>query len=166
MRKWFLRLLVFSTLTIGLMVGPMTPVSANDSSLSAVREANSQFHSLAAARHAGYAPLLPCFDLPGVGGMGQHYVKTALLNGKVEALHPQAMVYEVDEGQLKLVAVEYIIPFTMWESATPPTLFGHTFTHNTTLGLWALHAWLWRTNPLGTFANYNPNVKMCPGRQA
>ena len=98
--------------------------------------------------------------LPGIAII---YVKTALLTGTAEASRPQALVYEVDGDRLQLVAVEYIIPLSMWDSATPPTLFGRSFTRNNTLGLWALHAWIWRPNPLGIFANYNPSVKLCPG---
>jgi hypothetical protein len=81
----------------------------------------------------------------------------------VDAAHPEALVYEVDGDRLQLVAVEWIIPQPMWSSATPPSLLGHSFFRNDTLGLWALHAWIWRPNPSGMFANYNPSVKLCPG---
>ena len=163
MRKWFFKILVWSTLSVGLVVGPATSASAGQDELAQVRASTAAFHDLAAAEHAGYARLLPCFDLPGVGGMGQHYVKTTLLTGTAEASRPQALVYEVNGDRLQLVAVEYIIPLSMWDSATPPTLFGRSFTRNNTLRLWALHAWIWRPNPLGIFANYNPSVKLCPG---
>jgi hypothetical protein len=95
--------------------------------------------------------------------MGQHYVKAALLDTKVSPEKPEALVYEVDGSKLRLVAVEYIIPQSKWTAAQPPRLFGRSFFRNDTLGLWALHAWVWRHNPLGTFANYNPTVKLCPG---
>jgi hypothetical protein len=81
----------------------------------------------------------------------------------VTAEKPEALVYEVDGRKLRLVAVEYIIPQSKWTGAQPPRLFGRSFFRNDTLGLWALHAWVWRHNPLGTFANYNPTVKLCPG---
>jgi hypothetical protein len=154
----------FTALAAGLLVSP-APVSAHDDedSLSAVREATAPFHNLDRAKHAGYASLLSCFDYPGVGGMGQHYVKAALLDTKVSPEKPEALVYEVDGSKLRLVAVEYIIPQSKWTAAQPPRLFGRSFFRNDTLGLWALHAWVWRHNPLGTFANYNPAVKLCPG---
>ena len=72
MRKWFLKMLVFSTLAIAMVVGPAAPASAGQDDLSAVRKATAKFHSLEAAGKAGYASALNCFDLPGVGGMGQH----------------------------------------------------------------------------------------------
>ena len=72
-----------------------------------------------------------------------------------------ALVYEVNGNELTLVAVEYIIPQPLWKSSEPPRLFGHSFTRNNTLGIWALHAWIWRHNPLGMFADFNPNVDLC-----
>jgi hypothetical protein len=48
-------------------------------------------------------------------------------------------------------------------AAEPPRLFGQDFHHNNALSLWALHAWIWRHNPLGMFADYNPRVALCPG---
>ena len=95
--------------------------------------------------------------------MGQHYVNTGLLDGTVNAAEPEALVYEVDGDRLQLVAVEYIIPLSAWQSADKPTLFDREFTRIDSLGLWALHAWIWRPNPDGIFANYNPSVRMCPG---
>jgi hypothetical protein len=155
--------LAIAGLTTGLLVSPAAAAHGDDDSLEAVREATAQFHNLDRAKHAGYASLLSCFDAPGVGGMGQHYVKGSLLDAKVKAEQPEALVYEVDGSKLRLVAVEYIIPYPKWTSVKPPRLFGRSFFSNDTLQLWALHAWVWRHNPLGTFANYNPNVKLCPG---
>lgn len=145
-----------------LLIAPVTQASSQ-ASLAEVRQATAKFHDPAVAGHAQYHPLLACFDLPGVGGMGQHYVNTGLLDGTVNAAEPEALVYEVDGDRLQLVAVEYIIPLSDWQSADKPTLFGKEFTRIDSLGLWALHAWIWRPNPDGIFANYNPNVRMCPG---
>jgi hypothetical protein len=168
MRKWFPRLLVFSTLALALVIGPAAPVAANEgSSLSAVRKATAAFHNVARAERAGYGQFLPCFDSPGVGGMGQHYVNGALIDGTVTPTKPQAMVYEVDGDELTLVAVEYIILYSQTpRDAAAPRLFGQPFLHNDGLRLWALHAWIWKHNPLGTFAPYNPKVEMCPGSPA
>ena len=32
------------------------------------------------------------------------------------------------------------------------------FLQNDTFQLWGLHAWVWKENPSGMFANWNPNV--------
>ena len=66
MRKWFFKILVWSTLSVGLVVGPATSASAGQDELAQVRASTAAFHDLGAAEHAGYARLLPCFDLPGV----------------------------------------------------------------------------------------------------
>ena len=164
MLKWVTRVGIVG-LAMGALLAPTAQASngQDESAVAGVRQATDAFHDLGQARAAGYAPLLACFDLPGVGGMGQHYVNTSLLDGTVVANRPQALVYEVDGDRLQLVAVEYIIPWAAWVSPTPPQLYGRSFTSVTSLHLWALHAWIWRPNPLGMFANYNPNVKLCPG---
>lgn len=45
-------------------------------------------------------------------------------------------------------------------------LFDQDFTWHPTLEVWKLHAWLFRPNPDGVFADYNPWVSMCPSRTA
>jgi hypothetical protein len=60
--------------------------------------------------------------------------------------------------------VEYIVPAAAWDQAgnrTPPMLFGQTFHLNEQLGVYALHAWIWKHNPAGVFADWNPRVS-CP----
>ena len=166
MTRW-LRLLAATgaaTVLIGMLA---TPAAAEKGGgLAGVREATARFHDVENARHAGYAPVLSCFDLPGIGGMGQHYIKGMLMNGAVSPTKPQALVYEIDGDELKLVAVEYIIPYSFVPAtAEPPRLFGQAFHHNDALSLWALHAWIWRHNPLGMFADYNPRVALCPGHR-
>ena len=164
MFKWTTRVGIVAV-ALGALLAPTAQASngQDEGAVASVRLATAAFHDLGAAGAAGYAPLLACFDLPGVGGMGQHYVNTSLLDATVVADQPEAQVYEVDGDRLQLVAVEYIVPWTAWVSPTPPQLFGRSFFSNTTLHLWALHAWIWRPNPLGMFANYNPNVRLCPG---
>ena len=71
-------------------------------------------------------------------------------------------MYEVRGDTLRLVAVEYVVPQIAWTSANPPQLFGESFHRNDALGIWALHAWIWRANPLGMFEDFNPNVRLCP----
>lgn len=134
-------------------------------SLAQVRHATAAFHSIAAAEHAHYEPFLPCFDDPTHGGMGQHFVDQARLkdDGRVSATHPEALVYEPRPDGYKLVAVEYIVPGPATLNPVP-TLFGRPFTYAASLGVWKLHAWIWRPNPAGMFADYNPDVRMCPGR--
>jgi len=137
---------------------------AHGDRLADVRVATANFHSVVAANHAGYAdPGLPCFDSPATGqGMGSHLVNGALLNdgGALDRDHPEALVYEVRSGSLQLVAVEYLVK--MSDSASAPTFLGQRMIANPALGLWTLHAWIWRDNPIGLFETYNSNVPLCP----
>ena len=160
----FLTWLALIGVGMTLMTIPEAQASNGDDerAVAGVRQATDRFHDLSQAGAAQYAPLLNCFDLPGVGGMGQHYADTSRFDATIEPNRPEALVYEVDAKRLKLVAVEYIVPWQTWVSADPPRLFGHDFTSVTSLHIWALHAWIWRPNPLGMFANYNPRVSLCP----
>jgi hypothetical protein len=146
-------------------LGSVAPASASQPDLNGVRRATAAFHSVALAEKAGYADSgLPCFD-DGTGGMGLHWVRGPL-DDAPQADSPDALVYEqAADGSLQLVAVEYLMAY----DASPnqaPELFGQTF-HELNLpqfGLhvWELHAWVWRPNPAGTFADFNTNVSLCP----
>jgi len=164
MRKWLTRLAIVGV-GMTLLTIPEAQASNGDDerAVAGVRQATDKFHDLGQAGAAQYSPLLDCFDLPGVGGMGQHYADTSRFDATIEANRPEALVYEVDQNRLQLVAVEYIVPWSSWVSSDPPRLFDHDFTSVTSLQIWALHAWIWRPNPLGMFANYNPRVSLCPG---
>jgi hypothetical protein len=99
-----------------------------------------------------------CMVDPTLGGMGYHYVNTQLLDDKVEVDSPEALLYEPQaNGQLKLVAVEYVIPKSEWKNANPPELFGQKLVLNS-FDLWALHVWVWQDNPSGLYASWNPRV--------
>ena len=163
MLKWLTRIAI-GALALGALTTSASASNGDDErAVAGVRQATAAFHDLNNATAANYQKLLPCFDLPGVGGMGQHYVDTSRLDATIEPNRPEALVYEVDGDRLQLVAVEYIVPWVAWDSTTPPQLYGRSFFSVASLHLWALHAWIWRPNPLGMFANYNPNVKLCPG---
>jgi hypothetical protein len=167
MRRLVARLLAGIALLSGLLVMPATQAVAHEehNPLAAVRQATAKFQDVSRDHSAGYDPLLSCFDLPGVGGMGQHYVNLKLLDDRVSPTTPEGLVYEVDGNELTLVAVVYISPQPAWHASQPPRLFGQWFLRNDTLGLWTLHAWTFRHNPLGTLASYKPRVEMCPGHQ-
>ncbi|HEX6049159.1 MAG TPA: hypothetical protein VFZ21_07820 [Gemmatimonadaceae bacterium] len=97
---------------------------------------------------------------PALGGMGFHYGNAGLIDGSVRVDEPELLLYEPEKnGQLRLVAVEYIIPYTLHpRSGEPPVLFGQQFKQNDTFQLWGLHAWVWQENPSGMFASWNPRV--------
>lgn len=152
-------------LPVALVAAALTTTTAHaGDGLDDVRAATVAYHSVAQAHQDGYFdPGLPCFDSPATGqGMGTHLVNGDLLNdgGSLDRTHPEALVYEVRSGSIKLVAVEYLVK--MSDSATAPEFLGHTMIANNSLGLWTLHAWIWRDNPLSVFETYNSNVDLCP----
>jgi hypothetical protein len=158
------RLLAGIMVDAAATVLPSGASAANGPSLMQLRATTAQFHDTAAAEHAGYGRALSCFDLPGVGGMGQHYIDTSLV-GTTDRLRPAAMEIEAN-GHLRLGAVEWIVPRTADSYNSPPVLYGREFTAVTVNAslLWVLHAWIWIANPAGTFQNFNPAVPLCPGR--
>jgi len=160
MFKWIQRAAAIALAVVALAV-PSVRASSDDG-LNSVRVATARFHSLEQAHKAGYSSFLSCFDQPGVGGMGQHYVDFSILDTTLNPTEPEALVYEIDPTGLELVGLEYLVPIAKWTAATPPTLFGQNFYRNDTLGVYFLHAWVWRSNPDGVFTNYNANVKLCP----
>lgn len=129
--------------------------------LAALRAVTARFHDVEAAMEAGWAvPVTPCLSHPTDGAMGYHYGNVALLDDQVAVLEPEALLYEPRKnGKLRLVAVEYLIPFAILPpDADAPELLGQTFHANHGAGVWALHVWIWRNNPSGLFAHWNPNV--------
>ena len=130
--------------------------------LASLRSATAAFHEFSAARDAGWSTqITSCMTDPGgAGGMGFHYGNTELINGTVDVEHPELLLYEPEQnGKLRLVAVEYIIPYTFHaRSAEPPVLFGQKFKQVDAFQLWGLHAWVWKQNASGMFAAWNPAV--------
>jgi len=97
--------------------------------------------------------------------MGVHYVRFDQLDGTIDPLAPEALVYEpLAGGGQRLVAVEWIVPASAWTGAQPPELFGHQFNYEAEgnefgiFPFYELHVWIWQPNPLGTFYEWNPMV--------
>jgi hypothetical protein len=92
--------------------------------------------------------------------MGFHYGNAPLINGTAHVDKPQLLLYEPERnGRLRLVAVEYIIPYSFHSrDAAPPVLMGQQFMQFDTFQVWGLHVWIWKENPSGLFAPWNPRV--------
>jgi hypothetical protein len=173
MRHIRFALAVAAVIASTLVAGSALAAPQHQISLADVREATARFHSVNVAKHAEYAELrdannIACIDNPGVGAMGIHYVNSHLVgSGVINALKPQALVYEPGEdGRLSLVAVEYIAFQNAWDAthSAPPSLFGHSFMltpDKNRFGIpafYSLHVWIWKHNPSGTFSMWNPRV--------
>lgn len=149
--------------------------------LAQVKAAVAKYHTTDAALNAEYG-LVPgldqCFEQPGTGAMGIHYINTNLLDENLNASQPEALVYQqLPNGKLHLGAVEYIVPQAPWDADHPldaqgnrelPQISGLTSEPlplhlNAGLGVYVLHAWIFTANPAGTFKDWNPNVSCLPG---
>ncbi len=168
------RSLVMLMTALAVLTSATTAMAADGpvgSDLARVRAATAQFHRVDAALDAGYESFkiddstvglgLPgdptCFS-GAAGGMGVHYVKN--IDGTVIPTEPEALVYEIEaNGRLRLVAVEYIVPNSV---PMPDPLFGQQFHPHAYLPVYILHAWVWKNNPSGMFADFNPKVGACP----
>jgi hypothetical protein len=122
------------------------------------------------------------------GAMGVHYFRPDLLgitgppNPRVNGTStytdfrkPAVLIYEPQaDGSKTLVAVENVVFIKAWEAAghtSPPTFQGHAYNrmaddpateldeaHNFEPH-YDLHVWLYRENPSGMFAQFNPKVQ-------
>jgi hypothetical protein len=145
--------------------------------LAQVRRATARFHDLDAAIEAGYELgwvngagvriITGCVANPTAGAMGYHYFNANLMaDNKVNLLEPEVLVYATgDDGDLELVAVEWVArgPNTNPPGpAEPPKVLG-TPMHILVpaVGFHIMHAWVWKPNPAGMFADFNPDVT-CP----
>jgi hypothetical protein len=126
-----------------------------------LRAALEPYTSRELAKKAGYtAVITDCMSNGDAGAMGVHVGKPALIDSVVQELTPEVLIYEPGtNGEMSLVGVEFIIPFTLVPRTAPaPTLFGQRFSPNEIFGLWGLHVWTHRGNPSGVFASWNPRV--------
>ena len=127
-----------------------------------LRRATEQYHDLEAAEAAGYPTKLPaCIADSTMGGMGYHMVDRARFDATLEIERPEMLIYApAPVGKLELVAVEYVVPYrAVPASDPPPRLFGQALKPYPRLNYWALHVWVWRPNPSGLFADWNPTVR-------
>ena len=146
--------------TIGPAPETVRPIVSVGDQLGQLRAAVAQFQNIETARAATYSQITGCMVAANVGGMGFHYAKADAFDGVIDPTAPKALLYEPDlNGRLRLVAVEFIVPYTIAPREGPaPRLFEQDFVHNDDFQIWMLHAWIFKNNPAGMFATWNPNV--------
>ncbi|HYD51933.1 MAG TPA: hypothetical protein VEA99_04875 [Gemmatimonadaceae bacterium] len=154
------------TPTAGLHAHEGTPATIQvprdlDEQIDELRAVTKPYRKFDGAVEAGWSTPVPgCFDNQPTGAMGYHYLNANRLDATVDRLAPEILVYEpIGNGQMRLVAVEYAVPWTAWTSPTPPSLYGQPFHRNNQFQLWVLHVWHEKTNTAGLFADWNPNVR-------
>jgi hypothetical protein len=135
---------------------------AIDRDVERIRAATAAFKALDSAVAAGYSRNGGgCVANPPQGAMGYHHVNESLLDDRIEVERPELLVYErLPDGEYRLNGVEYIVPFSVRPpTAEPPTVMGQPLKPEPRLDLWYHHVWVWRENPSGLFADWNPLVK-------
>lgn len=155
-------------------------VAAHRSDLATAREATARFRDVSKAIKAGYArpdapaPLHECISsLDGTGAMGYHFINGSLLDTTLDPSKPEVLVYAPDRhGRLHLVALEYVVFQKPWideHGSAMPRLFHQDFmatgepNRYEIPAFFSLHVWLWKDNPSGLFAPFNPRVSCDPG---
>ena len=145
--------------------------------LAQVRRVTARFHDVDAALEAGYELgwlngsgtriITACVFHPTAGAMGYHYFNARLMADlTTDPLEPEVLVYAPgDDGRLKLAAVEWIVRGPNSNPpgvSSPPSVLGMTM-HILVpaVGFYLMHAWVWKPNPAGVFADWNPEVD-CP----
>jgi len=143
---------------MALLAGCGNDSGTESQELATLRGLTDPFKSFEAGKAAGYnAPFMGCFANDS-GAMGIHYQNTSIdLTDTPSVSKPPFLMYEPQQdGSMKLVGVEYVKAAPSTDPA--PMLFEQPFTYNTGLQVWALHVWMWKSNPTGLYANWNPTV--------
>lgn len=137
-----------------------------------IHQATKTLRDPASAVRAGYVPTDACVALPGVGGMGYHYLSYAnIADGVIDPAKPEVLVFvPTKDGGRTLGAVEYFQPDADQDLSTTadrPALFGSPFEgpmpgHEPGMPIhYDKHVWLYQHNPAGMLAPWNPTVT-CP----
>jgi hypothetical protein len=145
--------------------------------LAQVRAATAGFHRVEQAVQAGYELgwvngsgmwiVNRCVSHPTAGAMGYHYFnKDLVADPTVNALEPEVLVYAPDpDGVLELAAVEWIALSAQSDPAgvdQAPSVLGmemHILAPPPGPAFYLTHAWIWKANPSGMFADWNPDVR-------
>ncbi|NML50241.1 hypothetical protein HHL19_11260 [Streptomyces sp. R302] len=151
---------------------PVLPVAGGDHGwphpdLAKTYEATKKYRSEEKAIADGFQRTDVCVEDTSdakLGGMGYHYVNPANI-GSTDPTRPAAVIYAEDhgDGKRKLVALEWVVPDT---GQPVPRAFDRNFDGPDLIpGLgevYSLHAWIYKKNPAGVFAPYNPRVHCGP----
>jgi len=133
------------------------PGTDTNGAIATLQRVTARYHNLKAALDDDFVLLHSCEARGDEGPVGTVYINFArLLDGVVDPESPDALIYEpAKNGTLHLVGVEFAVLNT---GQNPPTFLGATFQREDEFGVYALHAWVWRNNPEGLFAETNPRV--------
>ena len=167
--------LLFIGLLVVLSLAALTSAALADSNkpklgttlVETLRQEAERFQDVEVAQSAGYGLFHGCVSGPQEGAMGLHFVNGDLVgDGEIDALNPEALIYEIKNGGLQLAGVEYVVIAEAWDAnhETPPTLMGQVFHYVCAPNryripaFYELHVWAWKQNLNGMFTDWNPKV--------
>lgn len=165
---------------IAAAIGGVKAEEPSKAQLDAIRQALSKYEDVYTAVREGYFSTVGCVHYSGEtkeghmqypkGAMGVHFVNSALFGPDLDPMKPQILLYAPVGKALRLVGVEWIVPYKEGNKERP-TILGQPFQgpmegHVPLLPKefvhYDLHAWLFTDNPHGVFSPTNPNVT-CAG---
>jgi len=171
-----------AALGLAFIGAALRPISADEpykTQLDTLRKSLEKYQDYKVAVRDLYLSTVGCVHYSGAkiphrmeyakGAMGVHFVNLTV-RGAPDPMKPNVLIYEPMGKELKLVAVEWLVPLTA-DTKQRPSLFDQPFMgpmegHEPLIPKefvhYDLHAWLFKDNPLGMFAPTNPNVS-CEG---
>lgn len=144
-----------------------TTVEPEVGDIDLMRQSTEVYRSVDAALAGGFVPLSECVAGP-TGGMGFHYGHPGRIGDAViDPELPEILLYAPNaSGGLELVGVEFMIHQDAWPGPGAPTVADTPFdppnpNHPDEMirPFHTLHAWVWKDNPAGIFAPFNPSVQ-------
>lgn len=124
--------------------------------LAIARSATARYQTVEEAEADGYVDINFCEPQEGC-----HWLKPSLLDAHFDPAEPEVLLYVPDDnGRMRLVAVEYLIPFEL-STVAPEGFFGDADQWRQEAegpGFWELTVWLWLNNPNGIFEHHNPRL--------
>jgi hypothetical protein len=157
--------------------------AAQNQLLAQIRRATAKYQQYEVAMEDGYMLDPHCVEHPELGGMGYHAINLGRIIPAVVPTEPGVLVYEpMQNGKLRLVAVEYLVPAEPWDAMYEETfpMLGNVefddhreiiFVENEDGELvpvnakggppfphYQLHVWIWKNNPNGIYTPFNPTV--------
>jgi hypothetical protein len=127
--------------------------------LEAAKAATEKYRDINVALAEGFV-----LGSPSVPGEGFHYLNPKRLDCTFDPANPEILLYALLPGrtQLRLVALEYAIPFACMPSSGPPPkgfAGGLDVWHaDEPVPFWTQNAWLYFKNPKGLFTLENPRI--------
>lgn len=152
---------------VTLVAVPAHAESNDRAGVQALRTLTKQYHDVDKAVADGFVATDHCVAHPELGGMGYHYINPTRVDGTLKVNQPEVLLYrDGPNGEKVLTGAEYLVVDADQDLSTVERhqVFGHVLRgpmpgHGPGMPVhYDRHAWVWETNPTGTWEDWNPNV--------